>query len=178
MVSAIGQVAGAASTVGAVIVSLHLARRSERPSIRLRCRLATKRPGSPEACYIDIAVANTGTRKERITSIGWKVRRRGSRKLIFKPSIAHSEDILPYSLEVGHDAQFAWSHEDYAKQKESLKNWIKENRKFHLIYPRARIFVTTASGFEISSPVSHRVQLMFATGNLSMFELHELRVLV
>jgi len=175
-ISAIGQVAGAIATVAAVIVSLHLARRSERARLKIKCQLATTRPGSIEAGYIHISVANIGVRPERITALGWASRRRNATRFFFKPSEPASQDRLPALVQPGEAVQFAWTSEDFARCSDEMRDWVHRTRFLKFLYRRPQIFVGTASGEECRATVSHGVHLLFATGDSSMFEAYELRI--
>ena len=177
MVSAIGQVAGAAATVAAVVVSLQLARRSDRANLRIKCRLATTVPGTVAAGYVDIAIANLGSRTERITSLGFALRRRGASRLVVKPSVAMSRDVVPVEIAPGDDAQFAWTASDFVRCADEMRRWLRESRRLWILYPRVHVFVGTASGSDVVVPVSHSVQLLFASGDSEMFRVHELRVM-
>lgn len=174
-VSAIGQVVSAIATTIAIIVSLHLARRGERACLNIKCQIATTSPGNPDANFINISIANIGTRPERITSLGWASRKRGGRRLVFKPSQLASHDKLPAQVGPGEAVQFAWKAEDFAKCSEEIRDWSQRTRFLGFLYRPALLFVGTASGDEHRVRVSPNVHLLFATGDIVIFASHELR---
>lgn len=176
-ISAIGQGVGAIATAAAVIVSLRLARKSERARLNVKCQLATTRPGDIDAGFVNIAIANIGVRPERITSLGWAMPRRRATRLFFNPSQPASRDRLPALVQPGENLQFAWSRQDFEQCSEEMRDWCRRNRWMGLIYRRPRLFVGTATGDECRVPVSHGVHLLFASGSRDAFVSHELRVI-
>jgi hypothetical protein len=175
-VSAIGQVAGAIATALAVVVSLQLARRTERAMLRMKCQLATTRPGDASNAFVSITVANIGVRPETITSIGWAGRRWRAERYFFKPSEPQSQDRLPARVQPGEHVQFAWSSMDFERCSAEIRDWCRRDRFLGLIYRRPRLFIGTAAGEECRATVSHGVYLLFAIGNLDVFLSHELRI--
>ena len=73
--AAIGQIVGALGTFAAVITSLYLSRRSEKPrlkvdaGVRMLIGHGSKKP-YPE--YISITVRNVGTQTAHVTQFGWR----------------------------------------------------------------------------------------------------------
>jgi hypothetical protein len=73
IVAAIGQVAGAIATFGAVLVSLHIARDSRRPRAQVRVGERLIIGGTVRQIEVLMfSVANVGTRTFHVRSIGWK----------------------------------------------------------------------------------------------------------
>lgn len=71
-VAALGQVAGAVATFAAVVVSLHLARRSGRPILRVSAREHMILSGENTDHVITFSVQNLGDRPAEVRSLGWR----------------------------------------------------------------------------------------------------------
>ncbi|MBB3990846.1 hypothetical protein [Croceicoccus naphthovorans] len=71
-ISAIGQVAGAAATLAAVIVSLRLARRASRPNLTVSLREQLILIGDDTEHVMTFSVVNVGGRDAEVRSLGWR----------------------------------------------------------------------------------------------------------
>ena len=73
--SAIGQIVGALGTFAAVITSLYLSRRSEKPRLKVDAgirMLIGQGSTKPYPEYISITVRNVGTQTAHVTQFGWR----------------------------------------------------------------------------------------------------------
>lgn len=75
--SAIGQILGAAGTFAAVVVSLHLARRAEKPKLKLECGVRViidplYQGKGPRPRVVDITARNYGHLTAHISQYGWQ----------------------------------------------------------------------------------------------------------
>ena len=73
--SAIGQIAGAFGTFAAVITSLYLSRRGEKPRLNICAGvriLISQGSTKPYPEYVSITVRNVGTQTAHVTQFGWR----------------------------------------------------------------------------------------------------------
>jgi len=100
-------VAGIA-TLCAVLVSLHLARRSERIRIRgsAGIRLITEGDGTPAEQHVQISAVNHGDRVVIVNSVGWRVGKRDDTRFCIQPVSGRWTQDYPKQLAHGEQASF------------------------------------------------------------------------
>jgi hypothetical protein len=113
-------VAGAA-TVGAVILSLHLARRAERIRVRttVGVRLVFAGDGTPAEEHVGFTIVNLGDRPVTINSVGWRVGKGKNARHSIQPLHGQYTSQYPKQLAHGEQATFMVSFL-------ALPSWPKE----------------------------------------------------
>jgi len=113
-------IAGAA-TFSAVLVSLHLARRTEK--IRLNAfvglRLLFLGDGSPSEEHLNFGVTNLGDRPVTVTGVGWKVGKRKNTRYAMQTLSGHWTSQYPIELTHG-------KHADFLVSFTATPNWITD----------------------------------------------------
>lgn len=100
-------VAGIA-TLLAVLVSLHLARRSERVRIKgtAGLRLIFAGDGTPAEEHLQIGVVNHGDRVVIVNSVGWRIGKKGGSRFCIQPVSGKWTQDYPKQLAHGEQASF------------------------------------------------------------------------
>ena len=96
------------ATLCAVLVSLHLARRSERIRIRgsAGIRLITEGDGTPAEQHVQISAVNHGDRVVIVNSVGWRVGKRDDTRFCIQPVSGRWTQDYPKQLAHGEQASF------------------------------------------------------------------------
>lgn len=154
--SAIGSLLGAAGTVAATIVALHLARSANRPQLSVEGVMGLEFRSGQKRDWIIVEVANTGSRSERITAIWFRAR--GSKhRLLFE--LARDEgDQLPCSVPPGENFNFRFNPLEFAKDIAGGQEWLRGP------FGGARRMIAgvqTASNFTAAALVSPALQEFF-----------------
>lgn len=100
-------VAGIA-TLSAVLVSLHLARRSERLRLKVTAglRLIIAGDGSPAEEHVEIRVVNLGDRVVTVNTVGWRVGKRKEARFCIQPVSGTWTQDYPKQLAHGETGSF------------------------------------------------------------------------
>ena len=116
----------ALGTSAAVIVSLYLARRGARLSVRISANIVKlTEPDSPE--YLRIAVVNRGFRDVPVAGIVWKRWLLGKQVwVVLPPDDAHSTK-LPKRLQYGEEAQFFFPTNTFRNAAGALLKTLKQS---------------------------------------------------
>ncbi|MCC6775014.1 MAG: hypothetical protein IT360_27875 [Gemmatimonadaceae bacterium] len=119
--NAIGTWVAGVATFGAVIVALHLARRSE--SVRLRAFAGLRQvilgDGSPFQDHLCIGVTNIGDRPVTVNTVGWSIGARKKRRYCIQTLSGPHTSQYPVELAHGKSASFMVSFDE-------TPNWPKE----------------------------------------------------
>lgn len=106
--NAVGTWVAGIATFAAVLVSLHLARRSER--IRLQVfaglRLVIRGDGTPPEEHLNIGVTNLGDRSVTVNTVGWAVGKRKQRRHCIQTVSGPWTAQYPIELAHGKNASF------------------------------------------------------------------------
>ncbi len=96
------------ATLSAVLVSLHLARRSERIRIKVTAgiRQVFAGDGSPAEDHVQICVVNHGDRVVIVNSVGWKIGLRKNARFCIQPVSGQWTQDYPRQLAHGETATF------------------------------------------------------------------------
>lgn len=96
------------ATFSAVLVSLHLARRSERIRIKVTAgiRQVFAGDGSPAEDHVQICVVNHGDRVVIVNSVGWKIGLRKNARFCIQPVSGQWTQDYPRQLAHGETATF------------------------------------------------------------------------
>jgi hypothetical protein len=104
----VGNWLAAIATFGAVVVSLYLARRSEK--VRLKAfaglRMVVRGDGSPAEEHLNIGVTNIGDRPVTVTTVGWAVGRGKKRRYCIQTVSGSWTAQYPVELAHGKAANF------------------------------------------------------------------------
>jgi len=119
--SVVGTWLAGAATLGAVIVSLHLARRAERIRVRANVgiRLVFAGDGTPAEESVGFTIVNLGDRTVTVNSVGWSVGRRRRARFCIQPLKGQYTSHCPRQLMHGEQATFMVSFLEYP-------DWPKE----------------------------------------------------
>jgi len=106
--NAVGTWVAGIATLCAVLVSLHLARRSERIRIRgsAGIRLITEGDGTPAEQHVQISAVNHGDRVVIVNSVGWRVGKRDDTRFCIQPVSGRWTQDYPKQLAHGEQASF------------------------------------------------------------------------
>ena len=142
-------VAGLATLVAAA-VALHLARRSEKVSLRIFVgdRLVMRGDGSPGEPYMCFNVTNVGERPVVINTVGWVIGKRKARRYGIQILEGPPWKQCPAELTHGQGAQFMVGLSgtpDWTK--DFATNFVKEPQQLKTL--RAQIFTSVGQIFEI-----------------------------
>jgi hypothetical protein len=112
--NAVGTWLAGIATLAAVLVSLHLARRSEKVQLRAFAgiRLLVRGDGAPSEQHVAIGVTNLGDRTVTISSIGWAVGKGKSRSYCIQTVSGPWTSQYPIELSHGKGANFMVSFDD------------------------------------------------------------------
>jgi hypothetical protein len=96
------------ATFAAVVVSLHLARRSERVRVKAFAglRLVIRGDGTPPEEHLNIGVTNLGDRSVTVNTIGWAVGKRKQRRYCIQKVSGPWTAQYPIELQHGKSASF------------------------------------------------------------------------
>jgi hypothetical protein len=119
--NAVGTWVAGIATFLAVIVSLHLARKSERVNLRtnLGIRLVFEGDGTPAEEHVGFSVVNLGERPVNVVSIGWCVGKGKAKRFCIQPVAGRYTQQYPQQLPHGEQATFLVSFL-------ASPNWSKE----------------------------------------------------
>lgn len=106
--NAVGTWVAGITTLLAVIVSLHLARRSEKIRIKgtAGLRVIFAGDGAPAEEHVQIGVVNHGDRVVIINSVGWRVGKKVDARFCIQPVSGHWTQDYPRQLAHGEQASF------------------------------------------------------------------------
>jgi len=106
--NAVGTWVAGVATFAAVLVSLHLARRSDRVRLKVFAglRLVILGDGSPPEEHLNIGVTNLGDRPVTINTIGWAVGKRKQRQYCIQTASGPWTAQHPTELAHGKSASF------------------------------------------------------------------------
>ena len=106
--NAVGTWLAGIATLCAVLVSLHLARRSERIRIKVTAgiRQISAGDGTPAEEHVQIGVVNHGDRAVVVNSVGWKVGARKDARFCIQPVSGRWTQNYPRQLAHGEQATF------------------------------------------------------------------------
>ena len=96
------------ATFAAVVVSLHLARRSERIKLKVLAglRLVVRGDGTPPEEHLNISVTNLGDRTVLVNTVGWAVGKRKQRQYCIQTVSGPWTSQYPVELAHGKQASF------------------------------------------------------------------------
>lgn len=167
-VAAIGQVVGAAGTFAAVYVALHLARRSERPKLRLsvgkRLVVGFGEQDSPD--ILNFTIQNLGLTSAHVMQFGWRVGRwpfrfpeflaRGYAIQTFSSNIYGYPP--PYEVPPGQRRTSDMEYNSFFKSLESMTGEPFFSKRWPLLGLRGRpvyAVVHLENGIEVSTRVEN-----------------------
>ena len=106
--NAIGTWVAGVATLLAVIVSLHLARRSERIRIKgtAGLRVIFAGDGTPAEEHVQIGVVNHGDRVVIVNSVGWRIGKKDEARFCIQPVSGQWTQDYPKQLAHGEQASF------------------------------------------------------------------------
>lgn len=119
--NAVGTWLAGIATFGAVVVSLHLARRSEKVRLKVFAglRMVVRGDGSPSEEHLNIGITNIGDRPTTITTVGWAVGSGKQRRHCIQPVSGDWTAQYPIELAHGKTANFMVSFTH-------TPNWLTE----------------------------------------------------
>lgn len=119
--NAVGTWLAGIATFGAVIVSLHLARKAD--SIRLQAnagiRLVFAGDGTPAEEHVGISAVNRGDRPVTISSVGWRIGKGKNTRYCIQPVAGQYTHQYPKQLAHGDQASFLVSFR-------AMPNWPRD----------------------------------------------------
>jgi hypothetical protein len=123
--NAIGTWVAGIATFAAVVVSLHLARRSERVRLRVRTgiRLVIQGDGTPAHEVLEFHATNIGDRPVTVASVGWSIGKRKKRRYCIQTLCGPYSAQYPKVLAHGESASFHVSFDE-------APNWPKKFLEF------------------------------------------------
>lgn len=156
----------ALGTVAAVVTSLYLARRQERPHLTVHAGIyqlftVGEKRGSPSE-YVQIKATNTGFREVTITGIVWRAG--FFRKLNFiqlPPSNVFSASV-PTKIGHGEEATYLFPVENFVRGSEQIRRKISEFRIPALARKSLRVGISSSTGHVFWSKVPDAVQKLIA----------------
>ena len=118
---AVGTWLAGLATLAAVIVALHLARRTERVRLKVHVGhlVVIAGDGSPFQEHLSISVTNLGERSVTINSVGWAVGKRSQRKYCIQSVSGPFTTQFPVELAHGKNANFMVSFL-------ATPNWLRD----------------------------------------------------
>jgi hypothetical protein len=119
--NAVGTWLAGIATFSAVVVSLHLARKTERVKLRVTVGLDLifLGDGSPADKHVGFTVVNLGERPVNVVSIGWCVGEGKARRFCYQPVAGRFTERCPKRLAHGEQASFMVSFQ-------AAPNWVRE----------------------------------------------------
>lgn len=175
-VAAIGQVAGAAATFLAVVVSLYLARQSGR--VRLSSvaglRIVFMGDGSPAWDIIAIRIENLGDRTVRIANLGWRSGwlSWGPEWLRYRRAVqqfSYDSPKPPHDLPAGADVVFTIRLSDFSGPNSAEKNADLFGRKLpwkkRIIPAQVRVVVSAVGSKDLYFPVEKSLAAYLTYGD-------------
>jgi hypothetical protein len=152
----------AIGTLGAVIVSLYLARQDRRIKLKVSAgyRIIAI-PGERGESYLVIYIVNAGHRDAQVTGIGWKVgfinKKYGQTIIINGP---HSSPI-PIRLKDGEEATYSIPLQGETRWSEDfIQKFLNPHPKFNLFFTKVQIFTSIGKVFESKIEKGLRNKLM------------------
>lgn len=111
----------AVATLAAVVVALHLARRTEKIRLKVHVghRVVVVGDGSPFREHLSISVTNLGDRPVTVNSVGWAVGKGSQRRYCIQPVSGSFTTQFPVELAHGKSANFLVSFLD-------TPNWLRD----------------------------------------------------
>ncbi len=108
IINSIGVWFAAIATFLAVILSLHLAKRSEKIKLKVYVgmRVIFDGDGSPQRNYVGITVTNIADRIVTINSVGWTVGKKKKKKHCIQPFRSNESSQCPLILSYGESGTF------------------------------------------------------------------------
>jgi hypothetical protein len=180
-VAAIGQVAGAAATFAAVLVSLWIAHSERRAHIKARCglRLSVIGDGSPFEDVIQMVITNYGLRAVRVSSIGWRTGwiAFGPKWLKFQhamqkfdhPISAMSLTVIPpFDLAPGQEVSMTLLPEPFTKATELRKEFFNREMPItkKLIATKVCLMVSLVAAKAVTTRVEKNLEHFLASGEI------------
>lgn len=162
-------------TVSAVIVSLYLARRSARPTIRVSAAIVQTIPSGQLVSgeFFQIRVVNPGFREVTVSGIMWKQlgwrRQNKQTYVVFPPADPYSTR-LPAKLEYGDQAHFFFPVDTFPKLGKHLLATLTESSasSFRLRMLRVGVYASTGEEFMTSLEPSVRKWLVNQAKSVSV----------
>ena len=150
--NAVGTWLAGIATFGAVVVSLHLARKAD--AIRLQAsagiRLVFAGDGTPAEEHVGISAVNRGDRPVTINSIGWRIGKGKNARHCIQPVVGQYTHQYPKQLAHGDQASFLVSFKAMPGwPKDFATGFVQDLRPRNLKTLRAIIHTSVGESIEV-----------------------------